>query len=62
MYVSQKKSSKALRIYDSIYNQFQNHAVSGFLSGSLVSLLTTPSDIVKCTIQNEKSKHWLYHW
>ena len=42
---------------NNFYNQFQNHAVSGFLSGSLVSLLTTPSDIVKCTIQNEKSKH-----
>ena len=28
MYVAQKKYSKALRIYDSIYNQFQNHSLN----------------------------------
>ena len=39
------------------YKQTNNHAISGFLSGSLISLLTNPSDIIKCTIQNEKSKH-----
>ena len=28
MYVAQKKYSEALRIYDSIYNQFQNHSLN----------------------------------
>jgi hypothetical protein len=42
---------------DYLQNYFNNHIYTGFISGSISSIITSPAELIKCQIQQEKSSH-----
>jgi len=40
---------------------FNNHIITGVISGSVTSVIVSPSELVKCHIQNEKKKYLTYN-